>query len=123
MKQLIEHRLEVAEHNLDEVNGQDRIDFELAKSIQIRIQELKDILKELERVEIKPEPQPIEKLFELDPNSDNIGIWVKLKNTHIIHAIYDPYRERIYLSGGMTLSRGEIEYSVESFLIAEVPKF
>jgi hypothetical protein len=119
MKQLIEHRLEVAEHNLEQYQDDPVRYWET----EIRIQELKDILKELERVEIKPEPQPIENLFELDPNGDNIEIWVKLKNTHIIHAIYDPYRERIYLSGGMTLSRGEIEYSVESFLIAEVPKF
>jgi len=51
MKQLIEHRLEVAEHNLDEVKSQTFPHPETIRTLEVRVQELKDILKELERVE------------------------------------------------------------------------
>lgn len=51
MKQLIEHRLEVAEYNLEAVNSQDHPHPETIRTLEVRIQELKDILKELERVE------------------------------------------------------------------------
>lgn len=71
----------------------------------------------------KPEPQPIEKLFEMHPDIDNIEIWVKLKKKDIIHSIYDPYRQRLYISGGIVLSKGEIMYACESFIIGEIPKF
>lgn len=47
MKQLIEHRLEVAEYNLEQYQDDPVRHWET----EIRIQELKDILKELERVE------------------------------------------------------------------------
>lgn len=51
MKQLIEHRLEVAEYNLDEVNNQDHPHPETIRTLEVRIQELKDILRELQRME------------------------------------------------------------------------
>lgn len=47
MKQLIEHRLEVAEYNLENMCLDDQQRF----ALEVRIQELNDILKELERVE------------------------------------------------------------------------
>ncbi len=51
MKQLIEHRLEVAEYNLDEVRSQEHPHPETVRALEVRIQELRDILKELERME------------------------------------------------------------------------
>src|SRR5690606_26068997 len=119
MKQLIEHRLEVAEHNLDEVSGQDRIDFELANSIQIRIQELKDILKELERVEIKPEPQPIENLFELE---EDTSVWLK-GYYNLIEYAYFYHGDKVLFWGECELSKEVSEELFQSFLIAEAPKF
>lgn len=69
------------------------------------------------------DPIPIDDLFKIHKDNDHKEIWIKLKNTHICHAIYDPYRKRLHLSGGMTLSEGEIKYGCESFIIIERPKF
>jgi len=51
MKQLIEHRLEVAEYNLEKVNSQEHPHPETIRTLEVRIQELKDVLKELQRME------------------------------------------------------------------------
>ena len=125
MKQLIEHRLEVAEHNLEAVKSQDHPHPETVRALEVMIQELKDILKELERVEIKPEPQPIEKLFEL---KEDIPVWVK-------HKYSCGYEFGRYIRDGeedekpVIIVNNSVYYhsrainSFTHFLVAEVPKF
>lgn len=121
MKQLIEHRLEVAEYNLENMCLDDQQRF----ALEVRIQELKDILKELERVEIKPEPQPIEKLFEL---KDDTSVWVKPKYSccyefgrYIRDGEEDKKPVIIVNNSVYYLSRAITSFT--HFLIAEVPKF
>lgn len=114
MKQLIEHRLEVAEYNLEK--NQD--DFVRHWETEIRVQELRDILKELERVEIKPEPQPIEKLFEL---KEDTAVWVKTVNGTFDFMQYYADTKEIW-QGDFSWNKNSCSFYTH-FLIAEVPKF
>lgn len=119
MKQLIEHRLEVAEHNLEAVNSQDHPHPETIRTLEVRIQELKDILKELEWVEVKQEPQPIVEMFYL---KEDTLVWVKDKDGFIDYGSYDASIGEIHVEGRFYYAE-RITKKFTHFLIAEVPKF
>ncbi|QEL01128.1 hypothetical protein FKG96_10010 [Olivibacter sp. LS-1] len=125
MKQLIEHRLEVAEHNLEKVNGQEHPHPETIRTLEVRIRELKDILKELERMDVTPRPQPIVELFEL---KDDTSVWIIPKYSccyefgrYIRDGEEDKKPVIIVNNSVYYLSRAINSFT--HFLISEVPKF
>ncbi|MDM8174814.1 hypothetical protein QT327_10675 [Olivibacter sp. 47] len=129
MKQLIEHRLEVAEYNLDAVKSQPFPHWETIRTLEVRIQELKDILKELERVEPVNDPIDLIPLSKGGVLTDEAAkrVWETVEKNNM-RTIPQPIEKLFELDKGVGVyvksKDGSIQYAVTTlfggFLILKV---